>query len=1244
MPVVLHGPKSSIATFALIDDGSSLTLIDQELAKELDVKGSASPLCLRWTGGKTRYERESETINIAIAGTNDKKSPLEGVRTVKELLLPVQSLDYNELSARYPHLQGLPIGSYRNAKPRILIGVQHARVGAVQKCREGGVDEPIAIKTRLGWTIYGGSSVAVENSSISPRFNLHVCTCNTRDDGLHAMMKEYFSFDSMGISQPTKIILSSEIKRSEMLLNTGTHLRGDRYETVLLWKSNDIRLPESKSMAYRRFRCLEKRMANDRSLAETLNMTIRNYVTQGYIRKLSSEELAADHRRIWYLPIFPVTNPNKPGKVRIVWDAAAVSRGISLNSALLKGPDQLASLVSVLLQFRENRVAVSGDIREMYHQILINEEDQHCQRFFWNDGTSPEPNVFVMNVMTFGACCSPSCAQFVKNVNAQRFVDTLPDAVDVIVRKHYVDDMLASVETEDEAIQLAKSVRLIHQSGGFEIRNWRSNAEGVLVALNERADGGPLSDKDLNLGEVDVEKVLGLWWCTRTDTFRFKFTWTRYDKALLTGQRCPTKREVLRTLMVVFDPLGFVAHFLIYLKVLLQEIWRSGTHWDEAIRSDLFAKWRTWLKLLPEVETVRIPRCYRLTTSTNRNTDVQLHIFVDASETGFGAVAYLRFQEGQIIECSLLGAKTRVAPLKYVSIPRLELQAAVLGCRMAKLYAEALSVPIRKRFFWTDSHDVMCWLQSDHRRYSQFVACRVSEILETTEIHEWRWISTRDNVADEATKWHRLPEFSPESRWYRGPAFLWSPENEWPVQRFAPAATNEELRAHLLLHETVSPLVNFADFSNWKRLLRVVAHVVRFPMNIRLKISQNMICGGPLSQTELVQAEAAIYRQVQKESFPEEIAVLQSSTSCLQKIQKTSELYGLNPMLDVHGVLRMRGRTGGCTAACFDAINPIILPRRHPVTDLIVAYHHEIFHHRNHETVVNEIFQKYRIARLRVVYNTVRRNCQRCKVERALPVPPAMGDLPPARLAAYSRPFTFVGVDFFGPLIVTIGRRSEKRWGLLVTCLTVRAIHLEVTHSMNTSSCILALRNFMARRGVPREIFSDHGTNFQGASREMREALRAVDMEKMMQEFESTETTWKFIPPASPHMGGSWERLIQTVKRNLNAINPPNRINDEELLNIFIEIENIVNSRPLTHVALEDDNSAALTPNHFLLGSSSGLKPVASLDESCRTLRHGWKTSQAITNSFWKKMGDGLPTHYNPSDEMVLQHQTDRKR
>lgn len=239
------------------------------------------------------------------------------------------------------------------------------------------------------------------------------------------------------------------------------------------------------------------------------------------------------------------------------------------------------------------------------------------------------------------------------------------------------------------------------------------------------------------------------------------------------------------------------------------------------------------------------------------------------------------------------------------------------------------------------------------------------------------------------------------------------------------------------------------------------------------------------------------------------------------------------------------------------------------------------------------------------------------------------------------RPFTFVGIDYFGPIKVMFGRGTAKRWGVLITCLTIRAIHLKIAHSLDTSSCIMAINNFIGRRGQPKEFYSDNGTNFHGTDNTLRDEFAKLDKNRIQEEFTTSEYSWSFNPPAAPHTGGSWERMVRTVKNCLDETMISRYPTDEVLKNLFIEAENIINSRPLTYVSLDSPNDEILTPNHFLIGSSNGRKPVGEFSDT-DLLKNTWRTAQAMVDKFWKKFG--IFAHSHQTNDVVQENRTSKGR
>ncbi|XP_035892319.1 uncharacterized protein LOC118503306 [Anopheles stephensi] len=367
-------------------------------------------------------------------------------------------------------------------------------------------------------------------------------------------------------------------------------------------------------------------------------------------------------------------------------------------------------------------------------------------------------------------------------------------------------------------------------------------------------------------------------------------------------------------------------------------------------------------------------------------------------------------------------------------------------------------------------------------------------------------------------------------------------------------STQEEIRKSLNTHVTSCELIDFERFSRWNRLLRSVGYVCRFIHNTRRPLIRQT---GPLAAWEKQQAERIIIRQVQRHAYPEEYCLLAGQpTDASHKTQlpRNSQIVKRSPYMDPEGILRVQGRIDACSYVSLDTKRPIILLKAGKVTDLIVDDYHRRYRHQNFQTVMNEVRQKYDIPALRSACHRVRASCQFCRVRKATVSEPMMGDLPEARLSPFTRAFSYTGIDYFGPFVVVDGRKTQKRWGVLFTCMTVRAIHIETVPSLSTSACIIAIRNFIGRRGTPVEIFSDRGTNFIGASRELREALKEVNTDEMIDAMNLPDTRWSFNPPAAPHFGGAWERLIRTVKQTLQNIQFTRHPTDAVLNSWLIEV------------------------------------------------------------------------------------------
>nr|XP_041630860.1 uncharacterized protein LOC121502108 [Drosophila kikkawai] len=615
----------------------------------------------------------------------------------------------------------------------------------------------------------------------------------------------------------------------------------------------------------------------------------------------------------------------------------------------------------LLFHFREGAVGVCGDIKEMFHQVLIRPEDRCSQRFLWRDSNDDrDPDVYEMNVMTFRAACSPSTAHYVKTLNALKFRDSDPRAVKAIIDHHYVDDYVDSFATESEAIEVSTRVKEIHAEAGFELCQF-------FIQLTHRGSG------------------VGTTWTSQERRMGFNVKYHRVPESVLSGDRVPTKREYSSLLMSTFDPLGFLCCLMITAKLLLREIWRQKIQWDEPLPEEIGRSFAAWRRQMDAVGQFRCPRHY---FGRGAVRTIKLHVFVDASQSAFAAVAYWRvmYEDGNVL-ASFVCAKTKCAPMRTMSIPRLELQAAVLGTRLINTVKEEHSVDI--------SETVLRWIGSTHRRYKQFVGNRVAEILKSSK-----------NKAD----------LSPESRWLSGPAFLRQPASSWSVpeegtERVPDASDAEEMPSEFVLVATNEFVIPFQRFSSFSRLVRTTAWVLRFARWCHKQRSELEEYG--LTAKECEAAENLLVRQAQLESFPDEMRSAERG----KEVATSSEVRGLAPYVDEHGVLRVYGRVDAALCMPYSARRPVVLSHRHSLTELVVRHFHAQMKHQNVDAMIVQIRTRFWVTKMRRVLKEVISSCNECKLQRTRPMPPIMAPLPEDRLEVGGWPFKYTGLDYFGPLL-----------------------------------------------------------------------------------------------------------------------------------------------------------------------------------------------------------------------------------
>lgn len=603
---------------------------------------------------------------------------------------------------------------------------------------------------------------------------------------------------------------------------------------------------------------------------------MQHLVEAGYAERVLYPSQREDSGKVWYLPHHPVLNPNKPEKVRIVFDCAAPYKAVSLNSRVRQGPDLNNKLTGVILRFRQNKVALMADIEAMFHQVRVAPEDRDVLRFLWwmNGDWSQEPVTYRMVVHPFGGVWSPACAGFALQQTFKDHGHNYMEEVRKARHNFYVDDLLLSVPSTKGAIKIASQLRQLLSYGGFRLTKWICNDKAVLntIPCQEKAKG--IREVVLRDDQLPTERALGILWDLEDDILAVR---------LQIPSRPETKRGLLSMISSVYDPLGIAAPLLIKAKLIFQDECRRRAEWDTPMSDVTSMAWRQWLRDAASQKKIRIPRWY-WNGNTQLMGDIQIHNFCDASQGAYGTVSYLRGTDDTgTHHVAFLAGKARLAPLKQQTIPRLELCAAVLAAKMNDQLRDELEYPNVRSVFWTDSMAVLQYIRNTERRFHTFVANRIATIHELSDSTQWRHIPSTHNPADDASRGVRAAELHRNCRWLQGPSFLKDEEAKWITSmEKIPELTDGDPEVKIistalatLTGQEVHGLAKlWTYYSSWDRLLTGVAWLQRF-VPWRFGEREERVHQNPrLSISEVEEAERIVIRLVQQEAYPTETDAL----------------------------------------------------------------------------------------------------------------------------------------------------------------------------------------------------------------------------------------------------------------------------------------------------------------------------------------------------------------------------------
>lgn len=614
----------------------------------------------------------------------------------------------------------------------------------------------------------------------------------------------------------------------------------------------------------------------------------------------------------------------------------------------------------------------------------------------------------------------------------------------------------------------------------------------------------------------------------------------------------------------------------------------------------------------------------------------ELHGFSDASTRAYAAAVYLQVTlPDESVTVTLLVAKSKVAPIKTLSVPRLELSAALLLARLVVFVRDAFQNHAMACRCWTDSTITLAWVSKAPTRWKTFVANRVAEIQTLLPGVPWRHVSTRENPADCASRGISPDDLIGNDLWWSGPSWLKLPTTSWPAETPAPHADAplEEKRIYpACTIVIIEPWELSKRYSSWFKLLRVTAYIMRFAKKLRARVyvdanviptksdkPENVLvaCQIAIQPDEMHQATCFWIKRMQQEMFPIELVSITTGAP----LKKTSPLASLNPFCDPDGVIRVGGRLQK-SALSEKSKHPVIL-RSHPLLDLMISDFHRKALHAGSQLTLTLLREEFWILRARTTVRAVLYRCVQCARERAAVSTELMGNLPEVRVTRSARAFTHTGVDYAGPILVRTapgrGHKSHKAYIALFVCLTTRAIHLELVSDYTTDAFLAEFNRFSARRGVPLSMYSDNGTTFQGADRELRQTfLTAIQNPNLVSKLSTDRVAWHFLPPAAPHFGGLWEAGVRSVKHHLKRCVGNHTLTFEELATLLCRIEACLNSRPIAALSENFDDYQALTPGHFLIGSGLMAVPEPSTLDLNENRLSRWQLIQQMHESFWK--------------------------
>ena len=1181
---------------ALLDQGAQTSFISSKAAYKLGLELKPSNVSVTGIGSSSagRIQSQVKIVVQSCYASNFKFTTNALVLKKITGMLPSKCVS----SANWLHIRQLQLADPNYNQPGeidLLLGANvygHVLTDGLMQI-DGA---PIAQNTHFGWILSGRTQI--ENDEPNNVINLHTCI------DVKEMLQRFWEIEDV---QSTRTLTHEEILCEQFYETTYRQNEEGNFIVQLPFKKDiDSRtFGDTRNMAVASLLSLERRFLKNKQLQLEYCTFMDDYLSQGHMELApqNNEESAT-----YYIPhhaVFKLSSTTT--KLRVVFDASRPSsNGVSLNERLVVGPPLQSDMFAIIMRWRKHMIAFMADIKQMYRQIYISKQNQPLQKIVWRRNANDSILNYHLKTVTYGTSCAPYLAIKTLRQLAINQQHKYPAAANIVLNEFYVDDLMSGSDDVESALKLQSDLIKLLQSGGFQLRKWSANHDALIETVPEN------HRETTTLLNIDIDesvKALGIYWNPTRDEFGFKVDMKPASTA--------TKRSILSDVARLFDPLGWLSPSIIKAKIFLQQLWLLGVSWDDNIPTELLSMWLQYRQELQELAKIKISRWLGNTKSQQY---CELHGFCDASNMAYAAVIYNRvvLADGTVV-VKLIASKTKVAPIKQLSIPRLELCGAVLLAKLFKKVTESMNYTNISTHAFTDSTIVLCWIKHHPSRWKTFIANRVSEI-QRSNITQWHHISSQENPADVASRGISPLLLQSHPLWWSGPLWLHNHYSEWPIT-IPKMNPPDDLEERNLVAAHTSQLIQWDlvdKYSSLTTLLRVTAVIMRFTKNTRTKSDEREI--GFLKALEINNARLYWIKYCQHNAFTEDIACLKNDAT----LPKKSRLTSLNPFLDAHGLLRISGRAKNSNLP-YNQNHSMILPKHNTFTNLIVHHAHHATLHGGTEQMLAYIRQQFCILDCKNVIRHFIHKCISCFKQRAKTRNQLMGSLPQSRVVP-GRPFQRTGVDYAGPIDVRAtrlrGTVTYKSYIAVFVCFTTKAIHIELVSDLTTTSFVAAFKRFCSRRGHVSHMYSDNATTFVGATAELNKTHRIAinQLNSSMAKILATDgTQWHFIPPASPHFGGLWEAGVKSIKRHLKRVIGDKMLSFEELQTVLIQIEGALNSRPLCPMSNDADDLAVLTPGHFLIGEAVNAVPESDLSNQPENRLTRWQLTQKLFQNFWHR-------------------------